>query len=76
MTLYKLEFEDRNEKRRELARFSAHDDAEAQTTAFPYIRIFCQEHNFEIPYVRVWKAGGKIHFDVGSHVEFFHVYEI
>ena len=44
------------------------------------IRAFidkCNEHRpenkkFTIPYIRTWDSDGYRHYDVGSHIEFFH----
>ena len=35
------------------------------------IRKFCDERNYKIPYIRVWKEGRKRYYGVGSHSEFF-----
>lgn len=48
------------------------------------IKVFCDERNFEINYVRVWNTelseglNRKLvtMFDVGSHTEFFYTYPI
>ena len=32
---------------------------------------FLDDHNFKSYYSRVWKADGRLVFDVGSHTEFF-----
>lgn len=34
---------------------------------------FCDERNFKIYYVRLWEHDGRKTYDVGSHVEFFHL---
>ena len=44
--------------------------------AMEEIRAFCEERNFKIYYVRTWKnPDGAIEYDVGSHTEFFYLYE-
>ena len=39
------------------------------------VRDFCNQHNYKIPYYRLWNASEKGHemtcVDVGSHTEFF-----
>lgn len=32
---------------------------------------FCRERGFRVYYTRQWVKDGEIHFDVGSHSEFF-----
>ena len=41
--------------------------------ALNYIYKFCEERNFRIYYVRTWNENDYKIFDVGSHVEFFHL---
>lgn len=35
------------------------------------INKFCDERNFNIPYMRTWGEGERMCIDVGSHTEFF-----
>ena len=44
--------------------------------AWEYIHVFCEERNFKIYYVRTWNTpdGAEV-YDVGSHTEFFYLYD-
>ena len=37
------------------------------------ISKFCEDRNYQIPYVRDWVEDGRLVKDVGSHVEFFYI---
>lgn len=47
-----------------------------ESEAMEEIRAFCEERNFRIYYVRIWEnsEGAKV-YDVGSHTEFFYLYD-
>ena len=65
----KLYFENSNGKRRVIAAPKTREEA------WEIIHAFCEERNFRIYYVRTWKTpdGAEV-FDVGSHTEFFYLY--
>lgn len=42
-----------------------------ETEAMLKISEFCKERKFKIYYIRKWSEGNEVHFDVGSHSEFF-----
>lgn len=45
----------------------------SEEEAMREIYKFCDERNFKIYYVRSWEHDGRKTYDVGSHVEFFHL---
>ena len=66
----KLYFENSNGVRRPIAA------PRTEKEAYEIIHAFCEERNFKIYYVRIWKDedGAKV-YDVGSHTEFFYLYD-
>ena len=66
----KLYFENSNGVRRLIAEPKTRDDA------LEYIHVFCEERNFRIYYIRAWRnPDGAEEYDVGSHTEFFYLYD-
>ena len=63
-----LYFEDNYGRRRELAR------PEILSEALESIERFLEEHNYKAPYVRTWIEFDEMVFDIGSHSEFFFLY--
>lgn len=73
----KLYFENAYGKAREIGKIDGRMRREAvKEETFRQIREFCNNHNYNIPYVRIWNEplNGKpaTKFDVGSHTEFFY----
>lgn len=68
--MLKLTFENSYGKERELGVFKDRGDA------LLCIRNFLNEHDFKSYYFRIWspEEGHQI-IDVGSHTEFFHIYD-
>ena len=73
----KLYFENAYGKVRQIGKIDGRmrrDSIKEET--FRQIRKFCEEHNYNIPYIRIWNEplNGKpaTKFDVGSHTEFFY----
>lgn len=67
MTLY---FENSRGQRRIIA------EPETEEEAMKEIYKFCEDRNFHIYYVRTWQTpDGAKTYDVGSHVEFFYLFE-
>lgn len=66
----KLYFENSRGERRPIAA------PRTEKEAYEIIHAFCEERNFKIYYVRTWKDedGGNV-YDVGSHTEFFYLYD-
>lgn len=65
----RLVFQNANGKERVIANVS--DGYEANSE----IKKFCANHDFHIPYTRVWKNDDNVTtYDVGSHFEFFKLY--
>lgn len=64
----KLYFENSSGERRIIA------EPNTEEGAMETIHAFCEERNFRIYYVRIWrdKEGLKV-YDVGSHTEFFYL---
>lgn len=72
----KLYFENSSGEMREIATLDGGLSQDAAIdAALRIIRVFCDERQFRIFYVRWWEAhqNGKpmFQFDVGSHTEFF-----
>lgn len=66
----KLYFENSYGKRRIIA------EPETEEEAWNKIHEFCHERRFHIYYVRTWKAQDSATvYDVGSHTEFFYLYD-
>lgn len=66
----KLYFENSYGERRIIAEPQNSDEA------WKEIHKFCDERNFKIYYVRGWKTqDGADAYDVGSHTEFFYLYD-
>lgn len=66
----KLYFENSYGKRRIIAEPQTEDEA------YKGIYKFCEDRNFKIYYVRTWQTpDGAKAYDVGSHTEFFYLYE-
>lgn len=66
----KLYFENSRGQRRVIA------EPKTEKEAWKEINNFCEERNFKIYYVREWKAeDGANVYDVGSHTEFFYLYD-
>ena len=66
----KLYFKNSKGERRIIAKPETRDDA------WKEIHKFCNDRNFEIYYVRTWKTpDGTEVYDVGSHTEFFYLFE-
>lgn len=65
----KLYFENSYGKRRVIAAPRTEEEA------YEIIHAFCEERNFRIYYVRTWvnSEGAKV-YDVGSHTEFFYLF--
>ena len=65
----KLYFENSIGKRRIIAKPKTEEEA------WKEIHKFCDDRNFKIYYTRSWKTpdGAKV-FDVGSHTEFFYLF--
>ena len=65
----KLYFENSRGERRIIA------EPETEECADKEIYKFCEDRNFKIYYVRTWRIpdGAKV-YDVGSHTEFFYLY--
>lgn len=70
-----LQFKGSNGKVRDIATIQDENktDKEILEEAMLHIRAFCAERHFKIYYTRIWNAGGKTIFDVGSHTEFFYL---
>lgn len=66
----KLYFENSYGKRRIIA------EPQTEEEAYKEIYKFCEDRKFKIYYVRTWTEpdGAKVH-DVGSHTEFFYLYD-
>lgn len=66
----KLYFENSRGQRRIIAEPETRDDAWTE------IHNFCEERDFHIYYVRTWKTpdGAEV-YDVGSHSEFFYLFD-
>lgn len=72
-TEYRLYFENRLGRRREITSFSCGVE-QAVKRALSEIHAFCDERDFKIYYSRVWNHGdSETVFDVGSHTEFFYL---
>ena len=66
----KLYFENSMGKRRIIAEPQTDDEA------WKEISRFCKDRGFKIYYVREWNAeDGAKAYDIGSHTEFFYLYE-
>ena len=66
----KLYFENSRGVRRIIA------EPETEEEAWNKIDEFCHERRFHIYYVRTWKTqDGATAYDVGSHTEFFYLYD-
>lgn len=66
----KLYFENSRGQRRVIA------EPKTEKEAWKEINNFCEERNFKIYYVREWKTeDGANVYDVGSHTEFFYLYD-
>ena len=51
-------------------------EPKTEKEAWKEINNFCEERNFKIYYVREWKTeDGANVYDVGSHTEFFYLYD-
>ena len=65
----KLYFENSEGKRRIIA------EPETEECAYKEIHKFCEDRDFKIYYVRTWRIlDGALVYDVGSHTEFFYLY--
>lgn len=66
----KLYFENSYGERRIIAEPKTEEEANKE------IHRFCEDRNFKIYYVRTWRIpdGAKV-YDVGSHTEFFYLYD-
>ena len=66
----RVEFENRHDVRRVIG------ECETEEEAFKIIYDFLKEHNYESYYTRVnYLSDNHLWVDVGSHVEFFHIYK-
>lgn len=66
----KLYFENSRGQRRIIA------EPENENEAWKEIHKFCEDRKFKIYYVRTWKdKDGAEVYDVGSHTEFFYLYD-
>ena len=66
----KLYFENSHGERRIIAEPQNEDEA------WKEIHKFCKDRNFKIYYVRGWlTSDGAKAYDVGSHTEFFYLYD-
>lgn len=41
--------------------------------AYKHMKVFCEERNFKVHYIRSWMENGRKCFDVGSWSEFFYL---
>lgn len=65
-----LYFENSRGQRRVIA------EPDTRDNAWEEIHNFCEERGFHIYYVRTWKAQDEAEvYDVGSHTEFFYLYD-
>lgn len=51
------------------------DTVENESEAMKSISKFLDEHKFKSYYTRMWRKNDHIVYDVGSHTEFFHLYD-
>ena len=65
----KLYFENSRGQKRIIA------EPETEEEAWKEISKFCEDRRFHIYYVRTWSKDGATVYDVGSHTEFFYLYD-
>lgn len=65
----KVLFKNSRRQKREIAEVSTVEEA------YQAICKFCSDRNFEIHYYRTIKRNNEIKVDVGSHTEFFYIFE-
>lgn len=74
----KLWFENSLGKARIIAKIDGRKrKKDVQDETMKHINSFCEQHNYKIPYVRMWVDewhGKQVQvYDVGSHTEFFYL---